>query len=167
MARLRRRGDRAVLRAAAPRGRHDHVDAAETHRRKHRLALRQRAQEGAESMIDRRTVVRFGALASAAGVLGLQRVALAAEPQPEGTAIRLGKVPSICVAPQYVAEELLRAEGFSRIEYVGTGMQAGGVPGAEMIGRGEADISMNFAGPLVIALDRGVPISLLGGVHVG
>jgi NitT/TauT family transport system substrate-binding protein len=26
---------------------------------------------------------------------------------------------------------------------------------------------MNFAGPLVIALDMGVPIALLGGVHVG
>ena len=27
--------------------------------------------------------------------------------------------PAICVAPQYVAEELLRAEGFTDVRYVG------------------------------------------------
>ena len=28
------------------------------------------------------------------------------------------KIPGICVAPQYVAEELLRAEGFTEVRYV-------------------------------------------------
>jgi NitT/TauT family transport system substrate-binding protein len=49
----------------------------------------------------------------------------------------LSKVPSICLAPQYVAEQLLHAEGFTHIEYVGTGMQGGGVPGAGVSGRVE------------------------------
>jgi NitT/TauT family transport system substrate-binding protein len=30
----------------------------------------------------------------------------------------LGKFPSACLAPQYAAEELLRAEGFTDISYV-------------------------------------------------
>ena len=32
---------------------------------------------------------------------------------PETSAIRLIKIPGICIAPQYVAEDLLRAEGFN------------------------------------------------------
>ena len=34
------------------------------------------------------------------------------------TTIRLTKIPGICVAPQYVAEGLLKAEGFTEIKYV-------------------------------------------------
>jgi NitT/TauT family transport system substrate-binding protein len=120
-------------------------------------------------MITRRQFTRGMALAGAAAVLGSGRGAFATEPPPETTRIRLGKIPSICLSPQYVAEELLRAEGFRQIEYVsfGTGPQAGGVPGTQRMGQGEIDISMNFAAPLVIALDRGTPIVVLGGVHVG
>jgi NitT/TauT family transport system substrate-binding protein len=44
---------------------------------------------------------------------------------------------------------------------------AGGLPAALSLGRGEADVTMNFAAPLVIALDEGVPIVLLAGVHSG
>jgi NitT/TauT family transport system substrate-binding protein len=91
----------------------------------------------------------------------------AGEPPPETTRLRLSRIPSICIAPQYVAGELLRAEGFTQIEYVGTAMQGGGVPGAQVMGAGDVDFAMNFAAPLVVALDMGVPISLLGGVHVG
>jgi NitT/TauT family transport system substrate-binding protein len=36
-----------------------------------------------------------------------------------------------------------------------------------MLGAGEFDVGTNFAGPLVVALDMGAPISLIGGVHVG
>jgi NitT/TauT family transport system substrate-binding protein len=103
----------------------------------------------------------------AVGLLGAKALAAATEPPPEVTHLRIGRVPSICLAPQYVAEELLRAEGFSRIDYVGTAMQGGGLPGAQMMGAGEVDVAMNFAAPLVLALDMGVPITVFGGVHVG
>ena len=43
---------------------------------------------------------------------------LAAEGPLETTTVRLVKNPGICLAPQYVAEELLRAEGFTDIRYV-------------------------------------------------
>jgi NitT/TauT family transport system substrate-binding protein len=99
------------------------------------------------------------------GLIGTR--AVAAEPPPETTRLRLGKIPSICLAPQYVAEELLRAEGFSHIQYVGEGLSNSGLAGAQAMGAGQFDISMNFAAPLVMAIDQGTPIVILGGVHVG
>jgi NitT/TauT family transport system substrate-binding protein len=53
----------------------------------------------------------------AASLLGL-RTAVAAEPPPEVQKIHLVHAPAICLSPQYLAEELLRLEGFSEIQYV-------------------------------------------------
>ena len=87
-----------------------------------------------------------------------------AEPPPETTRIRIVKVRSICLAPQYVAEELLHAEGFTDVQYVEAGT---GGPGAQMTGSGEIDIGMNFAAVLVHALDQGTPLVVLAGIHTG
>jgi len=46
-------------------------------------------------------------LMSAAGLFGAPRL-LAAEAALETTTVRVVRVPGICVAPQYVADELLR-----------------------------------------------------------
>ena len=119
-------------------------------------------------MNERRRVL-LQALA-AAGVVGLGggiARAASAEPPPETTRIRLPKVPSACVAPQYVAEALLRAEGFDRVEYVAPPNQVSGVSGAELLGAGQHDIGMNFAAPIVVGIDRGAPIVTLAGVHAG
>jgi NitT/TauT family transport system substrate-binding protein len=70
----------------------------------------------------------------------------------------------VCLSPQYVAEELLHAEGFTDVHYVSA---QGGVPGAKQVGAGEIDIVMNFAAPLVVSLDASDPIVILAGVHVG
>ena len=113
-------------------------------------------------MITRRQFVRG---AAAAGALGFVSDVIAAEPPPETKRIRLSKVPSACLAPQYLAQDLLRAEGFAEIEFVGP--QIGGLPSAVSMGRGETDLGMNFAAPLVMAIDEGVPITLLAGVHAG
>ena len=54
---------------------------------------------------------RFLATLSSAGAAGLIGApALAQQAPPETTTIRLIKNAGICVAPQYVADELLRAE---------------------------------------------------------
>ncbi len=106
----------------------------------------------------RRVLMRALAAAGAVGLCGRFASTAVAEPPPETTRIRLPKVPSACLAPQYVAEALLRAEGFDQIEYVGAGMQGGGVPGTQRMGAGEVDIGMNFAAPLVVAIDMGAPI---------
>ncbi len=91
-----------------------------------------------------------------------------AEAPPETTRIRLNKIRSICLAPAYVAEALLRAEGFTDVQYIGDGPAGiGGLPAAQALGAGLVDFSMNFAAPLAVALDTGVPITLLAGVHPG
>jgi NitT/TauT family transport system substrate-binding protein len=116
--------------------------------------------------MNRRDVLR--GLAATGAVSGLDLGRAAAEPAPETPRIRLSKVPSVCVAPQYVAEEFLKSEGFTDVQYVGEkGAGIGGLPLAKAMGAGEVDVAMNFAAPLVVALDAGEPIVLLGGVHVG
>src|ERR1700733_1460309 len=49
-----------------------------------------------------------------------RRGALAAEALAETATIRLAKVPSLCVMPQYVVDELLAAEGITEVDYVVT-----------------------------------------------
>ena len=72
----------------------------------------------------RRRFLSSLALAGAAGLGGIAAVPLggagslvAAEPPPEITTIRFEKDPVACVAPP-IADELLRAEGFTDIRYV-------------------------------------------------
>jgi NitT/TauT family transport system substrate-binding protein len=63
---------------------------------------------------------RFLSALSAAGTLGLFGAPISsAEDAPlETTKIRFAKSAAICHAPQYVAEDLLRAEGFTDIQYL-------------------------------------------------
>jgi NitT/TauT family transport system substrate-binding protein len=111
----------------------------------------------------RRRLLGTMALAGAAGFIGASPAPAAEEPL-ETTTIRLAKVPGICIAPQYVAEELLRAEGFTEVRYVATGS---GLTMANAIGGDELDFSLNFAAPLVAMIDAGTPITVVAGVHVG
>jgi NitT/TauT family transport system substrate-binding protein len=100
--------------------------------------------------------------AGAASVMGARRSLADAGP-PEVTTIRLSKIPGICIAPQYVVEELLRAEGFTEVRYVA--VDAG--RHSERMARGEVDFSLNFAAPLVLSIDAGDPVTVVSGVHSG
>jgi NitT/TauT family transport system substrate-binding protein len=111
----------------------------------------------------RRQFLTALSLAGAAGLLRAPR-ALAAEGALETTTVRLAKNSGICIAPQYVAEELLHAEGFTDVRYVVTDA---GITQTEAIGRGDVDFSLNFAAPLIIPLDAGTPVTVIAGVHVG
>jgi len=111
-------------------------------------------------MISRRDLLRG---AGTAGLLGWPPGHASGEPPPETTRLRIGQQPSLCVAPQYVVGELLKAEGFTDIKYVK--MTIAGV--LKALASGEIDVSMGFVGPLLIQLDAGAPITALGGVHVG
>src|SRR5919108_6560536 len=104
------------------------------------------------------------ALAGTVGFLGLPPRRVAAEPPPETTRIRLIKIAGICIAPQYVAEELLRAEGFTEVQYVET---VAGLAGARALASGEFDITLSFAAPCIIRVDAEDPIAMLAGAHVG
>jgi NitT/TauT family transport system substrate-binding protein len=108
---------------------------------------------------------RFLARVSAVGAtvfLGLPREAVA-EPPPEVKKLRLVHTPAICLAPQYLAEELLHAEGFAEVEYVP--MQTD--PGPDVIAAGLADMSMWDIPGTIPRLDAGKPILMLAGVHAG
>jgi NitT/TauT family transport system substrate-binding protein len=108
---------------------------------------------------------RFLTTLSLAGAAGFLRApqSLAAEGALETTAIRLSKIANVCIAPQYVAEELLRAEGFTDIRYVDT--PPGGL--SQAIGRSEVDFTLDYALSFVAAIDGGEPIAVLTGVMVG
>jgi NitT/TauT family transport system substrate-binding protein len=88
---------------------------------------------------------------------------LAAEGSLETTTVRLGKLPVICFAPQYICEALLRAEGFTDIRYVDTTFQTQ----LEELGQGKFHFQSNLPLDHAIAIDRGLPITVLSGVHVG
>jgi NitT/TauT family transport system substrate-binding protein len=109
---------------------------------------------------------RFLATFSAAGAAGLigGPNSSAQDGRLETTTVRIAKSPSICVAPTYVADELLRAEGFTDIRYVEA---VPGAPSALATARGEIDFTTNFSPPLIVAIDAGEPITIVGGVHVG
>jgi NitT/TauT family transport system substrate-binding protein len=103
-------------------------------------------------------------LAGTTGLLGLRPRPLAAEPPPETTKLRLLKETGrVCWAPQYMAEDLLRAEGFADVTYV----DFPGGPVAEYLAAAKADLSLHFVGPNIIRLDQGDPVVFLAGVHVG
>jgi NitT/TauT family transport system substrate-binding protein len=102
-------------------------------------------------------------LAGTAGLLGLRPRPAVAEPPPETTKLTLVQVTGLCVAPQYVAEEILAGEGFTDVRY----MQTEGGDEYRILASGEAQISMAFVAPFLMSVDAGHPIVLLGGVHVG
>ena len=106
-------------------------------------------------------------LAGTAGLLGLKPEPLAAEPPPETTTLRLAQTNGdLCMAPQYVAEQLLRDEGFTDVQYI----KKDGVGGHGVIlASGEADISMVLAPTALIQLDvdAGNRVVILAGGHIG
>jgi len=100
------------------------------------------------------------------GAVGLLsgRAAPAAEP-PETSTIRLAKVPTICIAPQYVAEELLRLEGFRDVQYV---RKETGAEAYRALAAGEIHFLTQAVGATVLLqLDAGDPVVVVAGIHVG
>jgi NitT/TauT family transport system substrate-binding protein len=110
----------------------------------------------------RRRVLAVLSSVGAAAVIGSDRVS-AQEAPPEITTIRLAKVPGICIAPQYVAEGLLKLEGFSDVQYVEVPLDAI----HRSVGSDKVDISMGFIANHIVELDAETPITLLSGVHAG
>jgi NitT/TauT family transport system substrate-binding protein len=109
---------------------------------------------------------RFMTALSGAGTVGLIRAprVLAAEEARETTTVRLPKLQSICVAPQDVVADLLRAEGFNDIRYVPL---PPGTNTPDAIAHGALDFGLNYAPVQVAGIDRGVAMKVLAGVHVG
>ena len=101
--------------------------------------------------------------AGAAGLLGT-RTSLAQEGPPETTTIRLARAPSICRAPQYMTEELLRSEGFTTVNFIPWGKTS---EATQAVATGAVDITMQYVGPSIIQIDLGKPIVVLAGIQPG
>ena len=113
--------------------------------------------------IHRREFLSGLTLGGMAGLLGLHAQPVAAEPPPETTTLRLDRRPSLCSAPKYVAEELLRGEGFAHVPYI----ELDTVPAYKALAAGDIDLTVMFVGPSIMRIDAGDPIVFLAGAHVG
>src|SRR5262249_23183913 len=105
--------------------------------------------------------------ASSAGAASLFNcgVSFAEEAPLETTTVRIPTGTLICNAPQYIADELLRAEGFTDIQHVPVTPDAGTPP--EPMERSALDFAMVYMPPMVAAIEAGSPATLLAGVHDG
>jgi NitT/TauT family transport system substrate-binding protein len=109
-------------------------------------------------MQSRRDFLAGLSAAGAVGALG-PRAPLADEGPPEVTALRIGYDSSICVAPNFLAEDLLRAEGFTDIRYMSHSLDA--------VARGDYAFDFDSVAGLLPFLDAGEPITVLAGLHSG
>jgi NitT/TauT family transport system substrate-binding protein len=106
---------------------------------------------------------RFLTTVSGVGVASLfgSVASHAAEGPLETTTVRFSGTPGvICTAPQFVAEELLRDEGFTDVRV--------NVPdpsrGARFM-RGDVDFDLNFVSSFIILAQAGERVTILTGVH--
>src|SRR5688572_31969590 len=109
----------------------------------------------------RREALAYLGAAGAAGGLGLPPRAADAEPPPETTTVRLLDHPIQCLAPQYVAADLLAAEGITDVRFVAAPRWD------QALTSGAVDVSLLFTPSLVVQIDSGAPIVVLAGGHAG
>ena len=62
-----------------------------------------------------------------------------------------------------MAEDLLRAEGFTDLQY----LRKGSADANKALATGEIHMAMGFLGSSLIQVDAGDPIVILAGIHVG
>src|SRR6266850_3311261 len=117
--------------------------------------------ESTEPGFSRREFLAGTSMLGAATLLGLPRTA-ASEASLEITKIRLVHAPAICFAPQYLAEELLRLEGFTEVEYIKESKNA-----VAAIAERRADFSMDATPAYLPSVDIGKPVVVLAGIHAG
>jgi NitT/TauT family transport system substrate-binding protein len=88
---------------------------------------------------------------------------LADEGPPETTRLRLPHDPAVCLAPLYIAGDLLRAEGFTEIRYVAPPVYSP----EHSVSRGDVDFDLLTPVWAAAHLDAGDPVTVVGGVHSG
>jgi len=89
---------------------------------------------------------------------------LAGEGTLETTAVRLAHDPGICLAPMLACEQLPREEGFGDIRFV---PGPAGAPVYAAMSRGELDFGASLPPAQLKAIDAGMPVTVISGIHVG
>ena len=109
---------------------------------------------------------RFLATLSSAGAVGLMSAptSFAQEVPSETARLRLVQTPSICQAGQFTAEDLLRREGFTDVQYI---KKTGTQEIETALASGEANIALHFNVRLIMRIEAGDPIVILAGGHLG
>jgi len=115
--------------------------------------------------LSRRGFVVGASSLGVASLLGLSGPA-AAGPPPETRRIRLVGDEAICLAPQFLAAELLRLEGFDEIEYVPMNYEQYPNLGS-IVAAGKADLTQDAAISFIPMIDTRQPVVILAGIHVG
>jgi NitT/TauT family transport system substrate-binding protein len=98
-----------------------------------------------------------------ASALGVSTVRAEDARAPETTSVRIIYTDAVCSAPQFVAGDLLAAEGFTDVEYVNVRF----TEIAKVIAAGDRDFGMLTILPTVMRLDAGDPLVIMAGIHVG
>jgi NitT/TauT family transport system substrate-binding protein len=112
--------------------------------------------------MSRRSFLQQASALGAASLFGIP-AKTRAEPPPEVSRIRLLHAPSICLAPQLLAEELLHMEGFSDVEYVELTVNKL----SSEVANGRADMSQVATPEVIPVIDAGQSVVVLAGVHAG
>jgi NitT/TauT family transport system substrate-binding protein len=114
------------------------------------------------NIVNRRDFLAHSSALAGASLLPFSTLAQA-EPPPEIKKIRMIRPAVTCVAPMLLAEDLLRSEGFSQVEYVTAETETG----PTIVASGRADLTMWDVGALLPLIDEGKPIAALAGIHAG
>jgi NitT/TauT family transport system substrate-binding protein len=102
--------------------------------------------------------------AAASASFGTTGPSLAEEP-PEVTTIRLPKTfRAVCEAPKNVAVDLLHAEGFADVQFIEPASEADMMA---MTVSGDLDFVTDFPPPNISAIESGLPLKVLAGLHSG
>jgi NitT/TauT family transport system substrate-binding protein len=118
---------------------------------------------GRESDWSRREfLLKLGLLGSAIG-FGLQTEAAGAEPPPETKRIRMTDEAYACLTPSFLAQEFLRGEGFTDVQYVKVGDRIG----LDLLVSGEVDLIQDLPVAFLPRVDADAPVVFLAGIHVG
>ncbi len=120
--------------------------------------------------VTRREFLKASCTLGAASILPFAKSA-AAKQSPEVTRVRMGHLRAICTAPLYLAEDMLRLEGFSQVEYTEMSAAVGAadyLSPSGVILAGKADFSVETAAVLIPQLEAGQEkLVVLGGLHAG
>jgi NitT/TauT family transport system substrate-binding protein len=117
-------------------------------------------------MISRRRLVLGLAAAATASQGGIGIAPASAEPPLETTRLVLRRVHTPgagCIAPILIAEELLRGEGFTDVQY----LRKWTADATRALASGEIHMMATFAGNFLMQVETGDPIVILAGIHLG